>query len=56
MIHIVLILIKPFSDPVCSMDGGTVRESTSIKIEMFHHRGKVIAQNNLVLIDSDPTL
>ena len=57
MIHIIFILIKPFSDPSCPMDGGIdSQETTTIRIEMFHHRIKVIAQNNFVLICSDPSL
>ena len=58
MIHIIFILIKPFSDPSCPMDGSIVilEETTPIRIEMFHHRIKVITQNNFVLICSDPSL
>ena len=57
MIHIIFILIKPFSDPSCPMDGGIVilEETTPIRIEMFHHRIKVITQNNFGLICSDPS-
>ncbi len=58
MIHIIFILIKPFSDPSCPADGGIVilEETTPIRIEMFHHRIKVTTQNNFVLICSDPSL
>ncbi len=34
MIHIIFILIKPFSDPSCPMDGG-MEETTPIKT-FFH--------------------
>ena len=59
MIHIIFILIKPFSDPSCPMDGGIVilEETSPIRIEMFHQRIKVIIQINFVLIcRSDQTL
>ncbi len=57
MIHIILILIKPFGDPSRPVDGGTVilEETTPIRIEMFHHRIKVINQNNFVLICINPS-
>ncbi len=40
------------------MDGGVVilEETTPVRIEMFHHRVKVITQNNFVLICSNPSL
>ena len=55
MIHIIFILIKPFSDPSSSMDGGIVilEETTPISIEVSHRRIKAITQNNFVLICSD---
>lgn len=51
MIHIIFILIKPFSHPVCPMDGGIIilEETTPINIEIFHHWMKVITQNNFVV-------
>ncbi len=56
MTHIIFILIKPFSDPSsCPMDGAILEETTPIRMEMFHHRIKVITQNNFVLICSDPS-
>ncbi len=58
MIHIIFMLIKPVSDPSFPVDGGIVilEETTPVRIEMFHHRIKVITQNNFVLICSDPSL
>ncbi len=55
---IIFTLIKPFSDPLCPMDGGIfiVEKTTPIRIEMFHHRAKVITQNNFVLICSEMLL
>ena len=46
MIHNIFILIKPFSDPLCPMDGGIVilEETIPIRIEMFHYRIKVITE------------
>ena len=40
------------------MDGSIVvlEETTHIRIEMFHHRIKVIIQKSFVLIYSDPSL
>ena len=57
MIHIIFILIQPFSDPSCFIDEGIVilEETAPIRIEMFYHRIKVITQNNFVLICSDPS-
>ena len=53
-----ILLIKPFSDPSYPVNWGIVilEETTPIRIEMFHHRTKVITQNNFVLICSDPSL
>ncbi len=46
MIHIIFILIKPFSDSSCPMDGGIVipEKITAIRVERFHYRIKVITQ------------
>lgn len=54
MFYIISILIKRFSEPSCTLDGGgIVREDTIPNcIEMFHHRIKVISQNNSVVICS----
>lgn len=49
MIYIILIilLIKPFSEPTWPVDDGVIlEETTAIRIEMFI---KVISQNNIVL-------
>ena len=56
MIHIIFILIRPFSDLSCPMDGDILEETTPIRIEMFHHRIKVITHNIFVLISSDSSL
>lgn len=46
--------VKPFSDPWCSIDGDIVilEDTTPMKMEMFHHRTKVINQTYLGLICS----
>ncbi len=57
MIHIIFILIKPFSESSCPVDAGmdSVEETTPIRIEMFHLRIKVITQNNFIFIFSKRT-
>lgn len=41
--------IEPFSEPLCPVDMGEdmLDETTLIRMEMFHHRIKVISQRNL---------
>uniref|UniRef100_A0A0E9PRG6 Uncharacterized protein n=1 Tax=Anguilla anguilla TaxID=7936 RepID=A0A0E9PRG6_ANGAN len=58
MIKFIFILIILFSDPSCPVDEGIfiMEEITPIRIEIFHHRIKLITQNNFVLICSEPTL
>ncbi len=58
MSHIIFILIKPFSDPLCHVDAGmaTLEETFPIRIEMFHLSIKAITQNNFLLICIDPSL
>ena len=52
MVYIVFMLIKPFSDHSCPVDGDIVflEETTPIRIEMLHLRLKVINQNGCVFI------
>lgn len=49
-IHIILMLIKPFGDSSCNIDGAIVilEETTSIRVGMFHNGMKVINQGNLL--------
>lgn len=56
MIHIIFILITPFSDPSSPMNVDTIilEETTAIRIDRLLHRTKGIAQNNFVLICNDP--
>lgn len=49
MIHSIFIL-KPFSDP------RSLWVTAAIRMEMFHHRTKVISQNSVYCICSDPSL
>lgn len=50
--------IKAFSKPLCPVHGGLLilKETISIRIEMFHHRKKVINQRNSVLICIESSL
>jgi hypothetical protein len=45
-------LIKPFNDHLCPVDVGIVilEETTPIRIEMLHHRLKVIPMNGCAFI------
>lgn len=45
MIYIISILIKPFSKPLCPVDGGRVILEDINWILICHHRTKVISQN-----------
>jgi hypothetical protein len=47
MVYIVFMLIKPFSDLSYPVDGGIIilEETTPIRIDIIHHRLKVITQN-----------
>ena len=58
MIHLIFIIIQPFSDLLWPVDGGIViqEETNPIRIDMFCHRIKVIPQYNFVSICSDPSL
>lgn len=53
MIYIIFIfiLINPFSEPLCPVDGGGVilDETTPIRIEMFPQNIKLIRQKNITL-------
>jgi hypothetical protein len=52
MVYIIFMLIKPFSDDSCPVDGGNVilEETTPIRIETIHHRLKVTTLNGCVFI------
>lgn len=55
MIFIMFILIKLFSESLCSVDKGPChpgRDHSPIRTEMFHHVIKVMSQNDFVLIYS----
>lgn len=58
MIHDISILTKPFSDPLCSVDWGIdiLEETTPTRLEMSHHRKKVLPQNHFILICGDLSL
>ena len=57
MIHIILILIKPFQDPCALwMVAFTLKKFASIRIEMFYNRIKVMTKKNFALFCSDPFL
>lgn len=58
MIHIIFILMKPFSEPLFPVDVGRVilEVATNNKIELFHRMEKVISKKNFVLIWSDSSL
>lgn len=52
IIHIIFILMKPFSEPLFPVDvGGVIPEvTTNIKIEMFYHMKKVICKKNCIAL------
>lgn len=54
MIYIIVIL-RLYSETLCTVTGGGVilEETTAIRIEMLHHRIKVLSQKNSALICSD---
>lgn len=54
MIHIVFILVKPFSDPLFPLSGSgmILKETTPLRTEMVHHRIKVMSQDVLTCSDS----
>ena len=53
-----IVFIQLFSYPLCPIHGVVVilEETTALRIEMFHHRIKVITQNHFVMICSDSSL
>ena len=56
MIHsFMFILIKPFTEHLCPVNGGSAiqEETIHIRKETFYHRIKVISQNNFGLICSE---
>lgn len=59
MIYIICILIKAFTETMCPLNKSIfmLEEKTlHIRIGMFHHRIKVVSQENIVFICSDPFL